>query len=106
MVRLTAARVKECDAVLRTKIEDMHKEVLQRPDITIEDLEEAYKNAIHFQADSIFGVLEGTSQAFIYSVLFLVFLFVATPAIAYIIEQILQIRCLVPNNYLIWEATR
>lgn len=106
MVRLTAARVKECDTVLRTKLEDLHKEVLQRPDVSIEELEEAYKKAIHFQADNIFGMLEGTSQAFIYSVLFLVFLFVATPAIAYVVEQLMQIRCLVPNNYLIWEATR
>lgn len=108
MVRLlTTAKVKECDAVLRTKVEDLHKEVLQRrSDISIEELEDAYKRAIHFQADSIFGVLEGTSQAFIYSALFLVFLFIATPAIAYVIEQVMQIRCLVPNNYLIWEATR
>lgn len=45
-------------------------------------------------------------QVILFSIIVLLCLIVGTPIVKYLIDQILGIRCFVPNNYLIWEATR
>lgn len=111
------AHTKECDQMLAQQLASLNQAIRQqRPDIQGDELVRAYQKSIKgrrtFLAASggdgllSFRHFEGTSQMFVYSFLFVVFLFFATPLIAYVIEQILQIRCFVPNNYIIWEATR
>lgn len=94
---------------MHKKLEVLNEAILtQRTDVEREELVVAYKKFIKDAPQRADGgqFIEGTSQTLFYSLLFVVFLFIATPVIAYCIEQILQIRCIVPNNYIIWEATR
>uniref|UniRef100_A0A336KDM6 CSON004451 protein n=1 Tax=Culicoides sonorensis TaxID=179676 RepID=A0A336KDM6_CULSO len=107
MVRITGSnRDKECDRLILEKISSLNSAILRRKDITLEDLEEAYKKSINYQSESFFGLSEGKGVIFTYGVLLMVLLFVATPALVWLFEYILSTRCFIGMGYLTWEMTR
>lgn len=109
MVRIsehTSTRTKECDQLFLQKISGLNSAILRRKDITLEDLEEAYKKSINYHTESFFGFTEGKNVIFMYGVLLMILLFVATPALVWLIEYILSTRCFIGMGYLSWEITR
>lgn len=71
-------------------------------------MEEAFKLSIGYRPSRLSWAMswnDGT-LSILYSVIFLIALFVLTPFLASFFEVILGTRCIVPNNYLVWEATR
>lgn len=97
---------------LLQRLNKLNAAILTRSDIELDELETAFKKSLQHDAvatdgDTFLGFhFEGHKQMCLYSIVFLIFLFFVTPLIAYSLEQILQVRCFVPNNYIIWEATR
>lgn len=106
MARASGTRGKDCDNLILEKISGLNSAILQRKDITLEDLEDTYKKAINYQTDNFFKFTDGNGIIFMYGVLLMVILFIATPALVWLLEYTLSTRCFVGNNYLVWEATR
>lgn len=105
MVRISGTtRTKECDQLFLQKISGLNSAILRRKDITFEDLEEAYKKSI--KVESFFGFSDGRNVIFMYGVLLMILLFVATPALVYLFEYILSTRCFIGMGYVSWEITR
>lgn len=107
MVRISGsgARTKECDQLFLQKISGLNSAILRsRKDISLEDLEEAYKKSI--KVESFFSFSDGKNVIFMYGVLLMVLLFLATPALVYLFEYILSTRCFVPMGCLSWEVGR
>ncbi|EAA05078.4 AGAP011086-PA, partial [Anopheles gambiae str. PEST] len=99
-------RVKLCDQILLQKLHLLSNEVLRtNRGITERDMEEAFKQSIGYRAPRFFPQNDGI-LAIVYSAIFVVVLFIITPFLAGFLELALGMRCIVPNNYLIWEATR
>lgn len=75
------------------------------------ELREAYLNSIHDR-----GIVNNNPRnnnnignyktSFIYCISIVLGIFIATPFANHFWEYFIGIRCLVPNNYLVWEATR
>lgn len=87
-------------ALLEPALSDLHKAVYSTNHrITKTDLYEAYKNHLTFNLNPSYNNL-------ILSLLILLFVFLATPIVYDIFIYLLGIRCVIPNNYLVWEATR
>ncbi|XP_065083067.1 uncharacterized protein LOC135705324 [Ochlerotatus camptorhynchus] len=106
MARLSNVRVKLCDQILLHKLHVLNNAVSQKG-VTEREMEEAFKLSIGYRASRLSWTQwnDGT-LSILYSVIFLIALFVLTPFLASFIEVILGTRCIVPNNYLVWEATR
>lgn len=108
MVRISgsASRTKECDQLFLEKISGLNSAILRRKDMSWEDLEEAYKKSINYHSESFFGFSDGKGVIFMYGVLLMILLFVATPALVWLFEYILSTRCFIGMGYLTWEITR
>jgi hypothetical protein len=108
MARITNNRIKYCDDVLREKINLLKQNVLQNNEnVTEEDLLEAYRQDINnVRRIPNFVNNDHSSSSFIYSILIVIVLLITTPLLGNVLEYLIGLRCIVPNNYLIWEATR
>lgn len=106
MARLSSVRVKLCDQILLHKLNLLNSAVA-RTGLTEREMEEAFKLSIGYRPSRLSWTQwnDGT-LSILYSVIFLIALFILTPFLASLIEVILGTRCIVPNNYLVWEATR
>lgn len=106
MARLSNVRVKLCDQILLHKLHVLNNAVSQKG-VTEREMEEAFKQSIGYRPSRLSWTQwnDGT-LSILYSVIFVIALFVLTPFLASFIEVILGTRCIVPNNYLVWEATR
>lgn len=88
------------EEVIRPDLDKIHLEVLKRPDITVADLCEAYKKSLESE-DPIHR------ENIIFSAIGIIFVIViAVPIVNYVFAFLLGIRCFIPNNYIVWEATR
>lgn len=88
------------EKVIRPNLDKIHIEVLKNPDITVADLCDAYKKSLEPE-DPIHR------ENIIFSAIGIIFVIViAVPIVNYIFAFLLGIRCFVPNNYIVWEATR
>lgn len=83
------------------KINKLHSAILSKGGITEEELQNAYKQSINHNRSTIFN-----NSIYIYCIGFILGIGILTPIIGASLSYFLGIRCLVPNNYLIWEATR
>lgn len=107
MARTSNVRVKLCDQILLHKLHLLNNAV-SRTGVTEREMEEAFKLSIGYRPSRLSWAMswnDGT-LSILYSVIFLIALFVLTPFLASFFEVILGTRCIVPNNYLVWEATR
>lgn len=105
MVR--TARIKECDQLLFEKLSGMNNAILRaRADISLDDLEEAYKKSINYHDTESFFGFDGKNVIFYYGVFLMILLFIATPALVWLVEYILTTRCFIGMGYLSWEITR
>lgn len=88
------------DEIIRPDLDQIHLDVLKHPDITVADLCEAYKKSLESD-DPIHR------ENIIFSAIGIIFVIVvAVPIVNYGFGFLLGIRCFVPNNYVVWEATR
>lgn len=85
---------------LLQKINKLHEAILCKG-ITEEELQNAYKQSINPNRSNIFN-----NTIYLYCIGFILSIGILTPIIGASLNYFLGIRCLVPNNYLIWEATR
>lgn len=88
------------DKVIGPDLDKIHSEILSRPDISVAELCEAYKKSL--EPDETIH-----RENIIYSAIGIIFVIViAVPIVNYLFAFLLGIRCFIPNNYLVWEATR
>jgi hypothetical protein len=112
MARINNVRVKLCDKILLQKIDTLNKSVLQInqdgiPLVNEFEMEMAFKKSINYTGSNFFTTrLDDSHLSIIYIIIFLVLLFFTTPILVNFLEVILGMRCFLPNNYLVWEATR
>jgi hypothetical protein len=106
MANTNGINIKYCDKVLLQRIQLLKQSVLaSHPNVvTEEDLLEAYRNDLNTSRRRL-NETSSVSSIF-YSFLFVVLLLVATPLLGCLLEYFTGVRCIVPNNYLVWEATR
>lgn len=86
------------------KINKLHEAIL-RKGITEEELQNAYKQSINQNRQNNRSNIFNNS-IYLYCIGFILTIGIITPIIGASLNYFLGIRCLVPNNYLIWEATR
>lgn len=91
------------EEIIRRDLDQIHLEILKRPDITVKDLCEAYK--------TYKKSLEPDEPIYRENIIFsaigiIFFIVIAVPIVNYVFACILGIRCFIPNNYIVWEATR
>lgn len=107
------------NTIIHPELKKLHTNVLKTKLVTEHELYEALTNDNKHRMTELSNYREheimpnralGDSsnlyQIIIFSVIFLLCLIIGSPIVKYVIEQILGIRCFVPNNYLVWEATR
>lgn len=86
------------------KINKLHEAILCKG-ITEEELQNAYKQSINLnRQNNRSNIFNNT--IYLYCFGFILTIGIITPIIGASLNYFLGIRCLVPNNYLIWEATR
>ncbi|KAJ6647456.1 hypothetical protein Bhyg_02679 [Pseudolycoriella hygida] len=86
------------EEVIRPELDKIHNEILKHPEITVADLYDAYKKSLES---------EDSRENIIFSAIGMIFFIViAVPIVNYVFAFILGIRCFIPNNYVVWEATR
>ena len=111
MARINNVRVKLCDKILLKKIDTLNKAVLQINNgdgpVKEYEMEMAFKQSINYSGSNFFSHrLDDAHISIIYIIIFLILLFFATPILVNVLEILISMRCIVPNNYLVWEATR
>lgn len=88
------------EKTIRPDLDKIHTEILARPDITVTDLYEAYKKSL--EPDEPIH-----RENIIFSAIGIIFVIViAVPIVNCLFAFVLGIRCFIPNNYVVWEATR
>lgn len=88
------------EKVIRPDLDKIHAEILARSDITVADLLEAYRKSL--EPDEPIH-----RENIIFSAIGIIFVIViAVPIVNFLFAFILGIRCFIPNNYVVWEATR
>lgn len=93
-----------CNKDLIEKIKKLHSAILCKG-ITEEELQNAFKQSInHNRQNNRSNIFKNT--IYLYCLGFILSIGIITPIIGASLNYFLGIRCLVPNNYLIWEATR
>lgn len=106
---------KKFNKELMKNINKLHTAVLKNGLVSEDDIRKAYLQSINGNESPILNVNNNNNNSvqslfnktcFIYCVTIILSIFIATPLINNLLEYVLGIRCLVPNNYLIWEATR
>lgn len=55
--------------------------------------------SLRFNDDNLYEII-------LFSIIFVLCLIIGIPIVRFLLEQMLGVRCFVPNNYLVWEATR
>lgn len=108
MAQITNNNYKLCDTLLLQRINQLNNAVLQNPKISKTDIEDIYKKSINYKKNRYYMSFfqNKWNASFIYSVVFVFVIIFSTPLLYDILEYIIGMRCIVPNNYLIWEATR
>uniref|UniRef100_A0A1L8D9L9 Putative conserved plasma membrane protein n=1 Tax=Nyssomyia neivai TaxID=330878 RepID=A0A1L8D9L9_9DIPT len=96
------------ETFLQRKLNVLHGAVLGSGKVTEQELIEAYRQ---YQDDGEIRVpppdtTERNHQRLIFGSAILIFILCATPLITIVLEMAITTRCLLPNNYLVWEATR
>lgn len=84
------------------KLNTLHSSALRTGRVSVDDLKEAYQKSLESEAE-----IESRPRLnIIIAICFIAFLMLATPVVYEVIHFLLGVRCFVPNNYLVWEATR
>ena len=97
---------------MHAKLRELQENALRTKLISREEMFEALRVSCSngLPADTMIPIRKSSNEysfkVLIISVIFVFTLLVVTPITKNAIEYILGIRCFVPNNYLIWEATR
>ncbi|XP_055378423.1 uncharacterized protein LOC129610094 [Condylostylus longicornis] len=80
------------------KLNTLHSRVLETGIVTSDDLHAALRTQIEQQNPNRINLWIACGV--------FAFIFLATPVVYEVVHFLLGVRCFVPNNYLVWEATR
>lgn len=99
------------DNFLHQKLNSLHGAVLSSGKVTEQELLEAYRQyqddgEIRMPVQEENPERQNQRVRLFFGSAILLFILVATPLISIVLEHIISVRCLLPNNYLVWEATR
>ncbi|XP_055705028.1 uncharacterized protein LOC129802864 [Phlebotomus papatasi] len=99
------------DNFLHQKLNSLHGAVLSSGKVTEQELLEAYRQyqddgEIRMPVQEENPERHNQRVRLFFGSAILLFILVATPLISIVLEHIISVRCLLPNNYLVWEATR
>lgn len=95
--------INKLDNEIRLRLNKLHNDILKNPNVTRKDLYESYKKYIYEKSQLYDNNIKSPYFWLITIVLsILILIVIITPAI----NVLLGVRCFIPNNYLIWEATR
>ncbi|XP_023180048.1 uncharacterized protein LOC111605628 [Drosophila hydei] len=81
------------------KLDELHLNALRTGLVSRADLQEAYRNSRDMNTNQ-------NRLNFLWLLGIIFFILVATPVFYETISFLLGVRCFVPNNHLVWEATR
>lgn len=94
--------INKLDNEIRLRLNKLHNDILKNTNVTRTDLYESYKKYIN-EKSPLNGVTKSPYFWIITIVLsILILIVIITPAI----NVLFGVRCFIPNNYLVWEATR
>lgn len=82
-----------------SKLDELHLNALRTGLVTTGDLQEAYRKAREINTNQ-----SRLNLLWLLGIIF--FIMVATPVFYETISFLLGVRCFLPNNHLVWEATR
>lgn len=83
---------------LAERLNILHNATMRTGRVTNADLYEAYRVSLEAERPNRIHMF--------YAFGLVLFVMVATPILCEVFQFLLGVRCFVPNNYLVWEATR
>lgn len=83
---------------IRQKLDKLHDEALKSPLVTRNDLCRAFQQSIENERINRVNLF--------FALGIILFVLIVTPVFFQIFQFLITVRCFLPNNYLVWEATR